>query len=781
VLLVEPPHSLPAPRTSFVGREREIDEVTRLLEGTRLMTLVGSPGVGKTRLAIEIAYGLLDTYEAGAWLIELAPIDDAAMVPHAVAAAVGVREQALRPLPATLATAVGARHMLLVLDNCEHLVAACAELTDALLNACPNLRVLATSREPLRVIGETIWRVPSLSFPPDVLPPGAGDTVAALMTYESVRLFMARAEGMQPRVNLNVPAVASAVAGICRQLDGIPLALELAAARVAALGVEQLAERLDDQFRVLVAGSRAALPRQQTLRALVDWGYALLSDPERILLRRLSVFSGGWSVAAAEGVCAGDGLDPGEILPLLMQLVDKSQVVADGSDGHIRYRLLQTLRHYGAERLQEAGEVSTLRTRHLEWFAELAESAEEALWGSDQEVWFERLRVESNNIRAAMEWSVLAVSHPSLREAVIDAGLRLGGALWHFWNLDGHLSEGRAQLLRLLRTGVGSPAVRARGFYTAGYRTYMRGDPASGATLVNEALSRRRDFDFPFKIASALLGQALAELMAGDADRASALAEEGLLVSRRAGDRRGMYFSQYGLAEVARVRGDFARAVALMDEAHALTVEQNDPWSIAFASSILANLNLLRGDVDRAFELQQESLRLRHAIRDPLGIARSLDGLAWVASDRAQPTRAARLFGAADGLRERTGAAPHPPWRVEHERYVAATRAQLGNEAFTAAWTAGRAQPLEDMIAFALEAGALTAPPAVVVASEELSRREREVALLIARGHTNREIASSLVISEWTVDTHVRHILNKLHMRSRAQVAAWAVERGLSA
>jgi non-specific serine/threonine protein kinase len=372
------------------------------------------------------------------------------------------------------------------------------------------------------------------------------------------------------------------------------------------------------------------------------------------------------------------------------------------------------------------------------------------------------------------------VSHPSLREAVIDAGLRLGGALWHFWDLDGHLSEGRTQLLKLLRTGVGSDAVRAGGFYTAGYLTYMHGDPATGSRLVDEALSRRRAFDYPFKIASALLGQVLAELMAGETDRAAALAEEGLLVARRAGDRRGMYFSQYGLAEVARVRGDYARAVALMEEAHALTVEQNDRWSIAFALSILGNLNLLRGDHVRANAQQSESLRLRHAIRDPLGIARSLDGLAWVACHRSEASRAARLFGAADGLRERTGAAPHPPWRVEHERYVAAARGQLGDREFTAAWTAGRAQPLESTIAFALEVDA-PSTAAAVAGSDALSPREREVAILIARGHTNREIATSLVISEWTVETHVRHILTKLHVRSRAQVAAWAVERRLSA
>jgi predicted ATPase/DNA-binding CsgD family transcriptional regulator len=770
--------------TSFVGRSRDVSEVTRLLCETRLLSLVGAAGVGKTRLAQELGHTLHGAFADGVWLVELAPVADACLVAQTVACALGVREQPGRPLLDTVIAALTRRHMLLALDNCEHVVEASALLVERLLGSCPRLRILTTSRETLRLPGETIWQVLPLSFPDPHTLLSTGHSARALLRFEAVCLFVGRTRAALPGFSLT-DGNAAAVATICRRLDGIPLALELAAAQVRSLGVDQLARQMDNRFRVLVGGRRTALPRQQTLRALIDWGYELLSAAEQMLLRRLAVFSGGWTLEAAEGVCSGDGLPEHSVLTLLLQLVDKSHVVADEHQGEVRYRLLETLRQHALEKLREAREESVLQARHLGWFADLAELGEEPLWGPYLGPWFERLRVESNNLRAALEWSVLAAPCTDQASVAAEDGLRLGGALWHFWDLQGYLSEGRIRLMQLLGTGAGSLAARAKAFHAAAYLAYVGGSPTEGSRLAGEALAYPGDQLHPFLHSSASVGVAVGALATGDDTRAAALCTEALDRSRQACERRGMYYALYGLAEVERVRGDYERAVALMEEAHALTVEQGDPWSIAFAQSILGNLTLMRGELERADALQRESLALRHAIGDPVGVGRCLDALGWVAQTRHQSARAARFFGAANALRERVGASAHWPWRGEHEKYLTAARAELGEAAFTLAWAEGRGLPQDEAVAYGLQPAAEPMRASVPYTARphagrgDLSRRELEVATLIARGLTNRSIAASLIISEWTVDTHVRHILTKLELRSRAQVAAWAVGRGV--
>jgi non-specific serine/threonine protein kinase len=780
-----PKHNLPVALTRFIGRQQEAAAVARLLATTRLLTLTGPPGVGKTRLALEVASDLVCEFADGVWLVELASLSDPALVPQAVAATLGVRERPDRTLLATLTESLYSRQMLLLLDNCEHLLEASATLSDSLLRACPGPRIIATSREALGTDGETLFSVPTLTLPDPERPRQGERPVDSLLASEAGSLFAERARAVLPTFQV-MDANATALAQVCRRLDGIPLALELAAARVTALTPAQLAQRLDDCFRVLTVGRRTALPRQQTLRATLDWSYELLDERERCLLQRLSVFTGGWSLEAAEGVCASDELPVSEVLPLLAVLVDKSLVQVNEQDGMGGYRLLDTVRQYASQKLRESGEQGIIQDRHLSWYVTRAEQAEEPLWSADQVAWFARLKADEDNLREALAWSVASAARPDSMAAV-EAGLRLGGALWHFWNLRGHLSEGSARLVELLATGVGSPGVRAKALHAAAYLTFLQGNPREASRLAGEAVRLGRDVVNPFLVASSLVGLATGALVAGDLDRAAALCGDGLALCRQAGDRRGMYYSLYGLMEVARAQRDHQRAIALMEEAYSLTREQGDPWSIAFALSILGNLVLLQGEMERAEALQRESLVLRQATEDVVGTGRCLDSLGWVASAQRQPARATRLFGAAELLCERVGVAPHPPWRAEHERHVATARASLGDEAFAAAWAEGRALSLDEAIAYALTTEApvtattsAVAQPAPRTVPGGLSPRERDVARLIAQGQTNRQIAETLVIAEWTVDTHVRHILTKLTFRSRAQVAAWATEHGLT-
>jgi predicted ATPase/class 3 adenylate cyclase len=449
-------HNLPAQWTRFIGREQAMAEVKRLLTGSRLLTLTGVGGSGKTRLALQVAADLLEEYADGVWLVELASLADPALVPRIVAATLGLREDPGRSPTQTLLEHLRRRAVLLLLDNCEHLLLACAQLAEDVLRGCPQLRLLATSREGLGIMGEQTYVVPSLSLPdPRQLPP-----LDRLQEFEAVQLFADRAALSRPAFAVT-PGNAGAVAQVCHRLDGIPLAIELAA-RVKVLPVEQLAERIDEMYRLLTRGSRTALPRQQTLRALIDWSYDLLSEKERALLRRMSVFAGGWTLAAAEAVCAGDGIAAVEMLGLLAQLVEKSLVqpeepgsCAERGCGEVRYRLLETVRQYARERLLEVGEAAAVRGQHRDWCLSLAERAEPMLTGPEQDEWHERLEREHDNLRAALEWCV--------ESGEAEAGLRLAGALWWFWQVGGYLGEGRERLEKLLALPGAQERTVARG------------------------------------------------------------------------------------------------------------------------------------------------------------------------------------------------------------------------------------------------------------------------------------------------------------------------------
>jgi len=679
--------NLPRQLTSFIGREREMAEVKRLLRTARLLTLTGTGGAGKTRLAIQVAGDVVGAYADGLWMVELGALSDPARVPQAVASALGVREVAGRPLLEALVDYLKGRRLLLVLDDCEHLVAACAHLTETLLRACPDLQILATSREVLNIAGEVTFPVPSLSVPD----PQPVFSLEHLVLYEAVRLFVDRAMLAQPAFALtarNAPAVAQVV----RRLDGIPLAIELAAARVKVLPVEQIAARLDDRFRLLAGGSRTTLPRHQTLRAAIDWSYELLPEKERAVLRRLSVFAGGWTLEAAEAVCAGDGVEASDVLPLLTQLVLKSLVLTEEQVGGVRYRLLETVRQYSRDRLMESGEAAGVRERHRDWYVVLAERAESELVGADQAAWFDRLETEHDNLRQALEWSL--ESHEA------EAGLRLAGAAWRFWFVRGYLAEGRGWLEGLLRTGGEAPAaVRAKALKAAGnLAVFGQGDHASGRSLYEESLAIWRKLGHKQGVATLLSN--LAALVSGQGDHAAARAlyEESLAICRELKDQWGTASALNNLGFASYRQGDYVAARNSYQESLAIWRELKDKQSIARAVTNLGLVATREKQYEQSRALCDEGLVIRHELGDKQGIAESLEALAGLAAAQEQYERAARLFGAVEALREAIGALLPPADRPDYDRSVEATRAGLGEEGFASAWAEGRSIPLDGAI-----------------------------------------------------------------------------------
>jgi len=828
-------HNLPQQLSSFVGRQRERAEVARLLATTRLLTLTGPGGCGKTRLALAVAGECLPAFEHGVWLTELAPLAEADLVPQAVAAALGQHEQPGRPLAETLADYARPRRLLLVIDNCEHLVAACARLVEALLRACPELHVLATSREPLGLPGETTWPVPPLSLParlPWRSPASARASLAAYEQSEAVRLFAERARAAQPEFRLAEPNAAW-VADICRRLDGMPLAIELAAARTRALSVEQIAERLDDRFRLLTGGHRTAPARHQTLAATLDWSYALLPAAEQLALQRLSVFAGGWGLPAAEAVCAGAGVEAADVLDLLARLVDKSLVVAERQDGAMRYHLQETIRQYAQRRLAEAGEEAFWRDRHLDYFVQWGEAAEPHLSGADKAAWLSQFEIEHDNLRAALAWSLSSAG--KARQS-----LHLATLTGPFWRLHGYSSEGRARLAAALaQPGAEHPENAAEwvmalnqaatlAFVQSDYRVSRaltqvsiaccREMGAAGQFALAWALDILADVESEegnYAVSRALFEQALAlhkktrfvehtltmlgwvAMRAGDYESAATRLDEALAHCRALGDPELIGQALAGRGELAVRQEQYGLARSLLEESLTVRRGLGEKWGIAISLGTLGWIALRQGDFNRMRGLLAESLAVRLDTGDAGGSAWCLEKLAEAAllEGQAAPAsqrseyfqRAATIFGAASALRARLNSAMDQADRPEFERNVAALRAGLGQDAFAAAWAAGGAMTLEQATDYAL------AEPEVIAAAQPLpaaegaqpdlgglTERERQVAALIAQGKSNRQIAAAMVVGVRTVETYVTRILAKLGLDSRVQIATWAIEKGLA-
>jgi predicted ATPase/class 3 adenylate cyclase len=663
------PHNLPLQLTSFVGRERELAEVARLLATTRLLTLTGAGGCGKTRLAVQAAADLVDGYADGAWLVELAPLADPDLVPQTVATALGVREQPGQPVLSTLLAALKPRRLLLALDNCEHLLDACARLADAVLRGCPAVRVLATSREALGIAGETAWRVPSLAVPTRQPPPPA-EQVAR---YEAARLFVERAAAALPGfvvTDQNAPAVAQ----VCARLDGIPLAIELAAARVTVLSVEHLAERLDDRFRLLTGGSRTALPRQRTLRAAIDWSHALLADAERILLRRLSVFAGGWTLEAAEAVGAGDVIEAEAVLDLLARLVDTSLALMEvGAGGVERYCLLETVRQYAAERLAEAGETEVARARHAEWCLALAERAMPALHGPEQAVWQDRLAAETDNLRAAFAWR-------QGEAAGAEPALRLAGALGWFWYVRGSLAEGRDWLERALARGAAaSPAARATALAQAGNLTFWLGDTVRAAELSREGLALCRAVGDSWGVAFSLMMLGHLAHRRGDLAAARSHFEQSLAGFRQLGDTGMLSYPLQSLARVARDQGDYGAARARFEQTLALRRQLGDARGIVMSTYQLGRAAYEQGDAGAARPLLEESLALARATGNTWTTMVVLNVLADLTRVEGDHARARRLLEESLALARQDGNRDLLAWTLHRLGRLALARGEAGS------------------------------------------------------------------------------------------------------
>lgn len=633
----------------------------------------------------------MDEYSAGVSLVELADVSDPARVPKAVATVLDVPEQRGRDLTESVVDYLQPKSMLLVLDNSEHLTSACAHLADRLLQACPTLRILATSREPLGVPGETVWRIPPLSLPD----PTTLLALEDLSRYEAVRLFVDRATAHQTGRTLPASSVAT-VAKVCTQLDGIPLAIELAAARVKVLAVEQIADRLNDRFRLLTGGGRTAPSRHQTLRAAMDWSYDLLSSQERAVLHHLSIFIGGCTLEAAEAVCAADGVETPDVIDHLVQLADKSLLIVEIPEREARYRLLETVRQYGLVKLEETGELSDARRRHLRAFLTLAERAKPAFHGPEQAAWLERLETEHGNLRAALESS-------KADEDGAEVELRLAAALSWFWFLHAHSSEGRQWLEHALsRSAAMAPGLRAEALSRAGALAWRHGDYARAAQLAEDgaALSRRLP-DTPY-LGDALEVLGFVALGREDYRRAGAAAAEALALHRAKRDARGISSSLTILGAVAEHRGEYAQAAALHEESLAVRRARGDRGGIQSSLRILGGLAARRGAYAQAVALYTESLALARELKNTWGLAACLEGLAGLSEAMGQPERAARLFGIASALRAPIHVPPLPVDRAGYERTVARVRATLEEDIFNTAWEEGRRMTLEQAVEYAL-------------------------------------------------------------------------------
>ncbi|MEV0685335.1 LuxR C-terminal-related transcriptional regulator [Nocardia sp. NPDC050378] len=752
-----PMNNVPAEATRFVGRRRELSDVKRLFTHTRLVTLTGVGGVGKSRIAIRLAHAMSRELRDGACFVSLAELGDEDLLGHAVAETLGLREHSQRTALDTVAAHLADKQLVLVLDNCEHLLEACAGLASSLLAACPRLWILATSREPLMIAGES-----TLSVPPMSTPGTDAVTLSELPQYDAVNLFLDRATSAVPDFRLTEDNYVM-VASLCHTLDGLPLALELAAVRLRALSLDQILTRLTDRYSLLTAGSRNAPARQQTLRALITWSYDLCSHDEQLLWTRLSVFSGGIELDAAESICSDERLPASVIFGLLASLVDKSILIRDEQVGHVRYRLLETIRQYGAEQLTDAGEWSAWQTRHRDFYAETISKIFANWVGEGQADSVGRLRRDHANIRVALEF---CSSDPSQA----GVGLSMASSLYLYWITRGLVSEGRHWFEQLLERYEGSDEQKTRGLYVASSLAAMQGSSTTASELLDLADTIARSTDDKAGLAYIAQARAFAALVVDDLATSVDLFRESLRYFEHAHDDRGRYLSLVLLGLTLAFIGDHDGVDSVFEECRARPTGEEWHWSYCLCAVGFDAWQ--RGDNERAADHFRKSLQIKRTFDDRLGLAECIEGLACVESAAKRYERAATLVGAAESIWSRLGISLTniPALARYRDQCVRAAR-HIGERPYRSAFQRGLRMPLDEAIGYAL--GEQSAAPVGEGPELRLTPREKEIALLVGRGLSNRDIAGRLSVSRRTVEGHVEHVLAKLGFTSRTQIAAW--------
>ncbi|MGW4335881.1 protein kinase domain-containing protein [Rhodococcus koreensis] len=754
---------LPLELTSFIGRRRELTETRERLSKSRLVTLTGIGGVGKTRLALRVAAEIEKRSTDEAWLIELGELRDNSLLAEVVAAALGLRSQSARPLLDVVVEYLIPRRTLLVLDNCEQVVNSVAELVELLLHVCPDLRILATSREPLGVCGETVLRVPPLSVPdPDHQP-----ALRGMPRYDAVTLFAQRAAAAVPGFEVTDDNRV-AITQICHQLDGLPLPIELAAARLRALSPDQIVQRLSDRCMLLTRGNRGAPTRQQTLALSLDWSHELCTPREQQVWAQLSVFTGGFELDAAEYVCAGN-LTPEDLLDTVTALVDKSILNREEHGGVVRFRMLETLRDYGSKKLRQSDGTLSIRRRHRDWYQQLAMTAEAEWISSHQLEWIGRLEREQSNLRVAMGFCLAQPNE-------IEAGMRITLALFSFWVSRGLLTEGRHWVNRMLECEPVHPTEeRVKTLCAGSVLADMQGDLVASAALVDDGKALTAAMANVVTDAYVTYAEGVLALYSDNLPRASVCLEDALQVFRARKDLSQQVWVLMMLGVAYELQDDTARAATFNKEAIAITETHNESVNRSYLLWSIGITVLRQGDPDQSARILEHGLRLARLIDEPLTAALCIETLAWTC-DKRNAHRAAVLMGAAQSLGHALGSSPilfHNHSR-HHENCVQMARRSLGERAFLAAQHEGAELTFTESIAYALAELHEPASP-TTDQTTHLTTRERQVAALVAQGLTNKAIANTLVISPRTAQGHVEHILTKLGFNSRAQIAAWVI------
>jgi predicted ATPase/DNA-binding CsgD family transcriptional regulator len=776
--------NLPDDVSSFVGRTHEVATAEELLTGTRLLTLTGPGGVGKTRLGLRIAAEVRKAFRDGVWLIELAALEDPDLLVQAAATTLGIRDWSSRPTQDVLLEYLADKHMLLVLDNCEHLIDACAAFTQMLLNVGPELQVLATSRESLRISGEQLMRVPPLSLPEVDSMPGPDE----IDRYEAIKLLSQRAAASGFTLT---PETISPAVRLCRRLDGIPLAIELAAVQLRTMSIDELLSGLEHRFSMLTGGSSAALPRHQTLQETVDWSFDLCPPDERVLWARTSVFAGEFDLAAAESVCSGDDISPDDVIVLVASLVEKSILVrSDPPHGErARYHMLDTIRRYGQEKLRAADEERQLRQRHCAWYQRLAEEAAAEWFGPNQAKWVTRLRREHTNLRAAIEFCLAD-------QTEVQAGLRIAGALWCYWMPCGVLAEGRQWIDRLLPLDPAPTRARGTALWVYSWAASHQGEPGASDASAEQCRKMAEHLGDSQMAAYGLQVAGLSALSRGDLAGARSFCAEAWRRHRDLGHFASpavMALMQQGFA--AGLQGDYDHAVAYAEECVRITREHGEQWTRSWGLVVLGLALWLRGDHREAIPPLRESIAIKRTLHDLFGLGMAVEFLAWSLTCTDRHKEAAGLFGTLERIWPLVGVPLMgiQPLAEIHQENKEKARAALGEAAFDTAFN--KAAGLDPYHALdkvlADEAPKRKAGEKPKRKADEtpkrkraskrgdqlspLTRREQEVALLIAEGLSNKDIAAKLLIGQRTVESHAEHILAKLGVTSRTQVAVWVV------